>query len=291
MQVTSAARWEPRHDMIDFICRGVKQGTHAVATPDTSKHQGRSEPTGRTATDESWQAPSAASAQGHSGCKSTRAENEAGQSTSGGDGRLPCPGPVQQEAPALPEVYSESSSRITDAAAVPTEAAAMSDMRPEEPQAGHGQLPAPTALAEAIGAATSIPAAAAVGQAAAAEASDQQASSSQHAAADESVMPTATPCFTPAANTQAAVVSMRSTEGVKSGWRAEGQQASAAAARPTQTAAEMLSWLDATLAAKKPVTGKATVMAPPNALKVPQAEQGQQLSLSKAAVLLPWTLP
>ena len=273
--VVSAARCEPHHNMIDFSCRGVKQEADAVV-PVESKHRILSKPSSKTASDGSGQAASAASEQDHSGCRSTHAESEADQSTSGGDGRLPCKGQLQQAAPALPERHlhsSSSSSSITDAVAVPAEAAAMDDMLPEEPQAGQAQLLEPTSPAKTTGTAACTPAAAVFGRPTATEAGDQLASSSQQAPPCESVMPAATmPITFPAATIQASSASRRLTEGMKSAQRPHGQQAGPAAAKPTQTAAEMLSWLDATLAAKKPFLGKAAVMTPPCILKVSQTD-------------------
>lgn len=127
--------------------------------------------------------------------------------------------------------------------------------------ASHDQPLAPKPLTATAGVASSCTAAAADGEAAAAVADDKGGGSSVTAAADAaSKQSFSQPAPSTPVTASTAGVSARLGAMGKSAGDAEGRQSNLPATTPAQTAADMLSWLDATLSAKKPL--KAAASAP-----------------------------
>ena len=183
--------------------------------------------------------------------------------------------------PTVPEVGPTQASQQTSssddlaATAVPPHVASASVTQHTKHAASHEQLPATKSVSATADTTTSRVSAAADGEAAATVADDKGAGSSMTAAADAVSKQSCGQSAPPTLVTASTIgVSARPGAVRKPGGDAEGQRCNLPAAAPAQTAAEMLSWLDATLSAKKPL--KVAAKGPP---KVQLTAQGPHIFL------------
>ena len=169
--------------------------------------------------------------------------------------------------PTVPEVGTTQASRQAssgdlDATAVPSQAASVGVTQHTQHPTSHEQMRAPESLTATADAITSCIAAdgEAAAPAAALAADHKGASGSVTVSADaarkQSCGQSAPPTLAAAST---AGVSSRPGAVRKSGGDVEGRQSSLPAVTPAQTAADMLSWLDATLSAKKPLKAAGSV--------------------------------
>ena len=170
---------------------------------------------------------------------------------------------VEQQ-PIVPEVGpTQQASSTADLAAVatPPQAASAGVIQHTQHPASHEQPPAPKSVTATADTTTSCIATAADCEAAATVADDKGAGSSMTAAEDAASKQSCSPSPPTSVIASTADVPARPGAVRKSGGDAEEQRSSLLAAAPAQTAAEMLSWLDATLSAKKPL--RAAAIGPP----------------------------
>lgn len=194
--------------------------------------------------------------------------------------------PVGQQ-PAVPEVgltqawRQASSTDSPAAAAVPPQVASVSAPQHTQHSFSHRRLPAPGSVTATDAVIATCVAADADGHAAATAADDKGVSSNMAAAAAAASKQSCSQSAPPTA-IAAPTVGVSAKHGAvgQSGGGAEGQQRSLPVAPPAQTAAEMLSWLDATLSAKKPLKASGSVPS-----KVQLAAQLQKTCLCKACML------
>lgn len=165
--------------------------------------------------------------------------------------------------PTVPEVgptqaFQQASSDDLDATAVPSRAASIGVTQHTQHPTNHEQLRAPESVTSTADAHTCCIAA----DDKAAAADEKGASSSVTVSADAARKLSCSQSAPPA-SVAASTASVSSRPGAvrKSGGDAEGRQSSLLAATPAQAAAEMLSWLDATLSAKKPLKAAGSVPA------------------------------
>ena len=193
---------------------------------------------------------------------------------------LPCSTSQLQGSSALTEVCATRARLQEDNPAAHTAATfsdqtECNDVEPRaQPNCSGDALATAECAAEANGSSTSLSAADAADKGATAQVGDQHTGSTVDASnggvLQQSAVLAAIPT-TPAAvqGTPAERAVPAAAAGSKQGIRAKEQQGRAlAAGSPAQTAAEMLSWLDATLAAKKPVTSKIAALTPAHAPQV-----------------------
>lgn len=246
----------------DLGCRGLNQGAAAASAATTDKlgQQNLSEPTGITEANAS--APSALE-HDQDGVHTADANGLSSQYAAVGSGEEASCSVEQQSA--VPEVGSSWAKPAQQASSTAdfASATAMPARHVSAGVAPHAQHPAGP---ESSPAQVSTAASAANSTSCTAAADDKGAGSGVSA----TVTPASKDLFTSEAPkpgaAAAAGVSVMPGAGRDSGGSAKVQQSSVHVLRPAQTAAEMLSWLDATLSAKKPVTGKAAGKAAPKVL-------------------------
>ena len=203
---------------------------------------------------------------GHDGLYTADADRSSSQQATAGGEEASCSYTWQPAALEVQPTQASQQARSTAdlaATATPVTSASASHL------AGHERLPTVTAAS-----ANTSTAAAADGMAAATAADDKGASSSLTAAEGGASKESLKPAAPSSATVSKSGVSARPGTMRRSGERAEGQQSGAPAARPEQTAAEMLSWLDATLSAKELSTGKAAGIVAPKVMHAPSSYAG-----------------
>lgn len=256
----------PQKQLLVGACRGLNQEAGASTTAAATDKRSQQNPSGTTSIKEAAAADQEALCSlqhNQPGHHSVDSDSASCQPASGGGQEGSCP--LRQQ-PAVPEggpTQASQQASSTDslaAATVPPQVASVSAPQHTQHSFSHRQLPAPTSVTATAAVITTSVAAAADGQAAATAADDKGVSSSMAAAADaaskQSFNLSALP-MAMAAST--AGVSAKHGAVRQSGGDADGQQRSSPAAPPAQTAAEMLSWLDATLSAKKPLKASGSV--------------------------------
>ena len=154
-------------------------------------------------------------------------------------------GPPWAKAPQQPG----SSAELGPATAMPARHVSTDVTQHAQHPTGHESPPAQVSPAASAATSTSCTAASAAG--------DKPAGSGMSAAVDATSKQLLTLAAPKPAAAATAGVPARPGAGRESGGNVERRPSCVPAMRPAQTAAEMLSWLDATLSAKKPSTGKA----------------------------------
>lgn len=264
----------------DVGCRGLNQGAAAASAATTDKlgPQNLSEPTGITEASKS--APSALE-HDQEGLNTADADGLSSQHAADGSGEdASCSVEQQSAAPeggsswAKATQQASSSADFASVTVIPARrVSAGFDQHAQHP-AGHESSPAQVSPAASAANSTSCTAAS--------TADDKGAGSDVSAAvnsASKHLFKLAAP--KPGAAATAGVPVMPGADR-DSGGSVEVQQSSVPVLRPAQTAAEMLSWLDATLSAKKPMTSKAAGKAAP---KVQHNGQLQPHMLSRICTL------
>lgn len=275
---------KPQKPFLAGACRGFNPEAGASATAAATDKCSEQNPSGTTSITEAAAASDQEALSSLQHNQPAIPDSASGQpATAAGRGGS-CP---FRQQPAVPEVgltqasQQASSSDSPAAATVPPQAASVSAPQHTQHSFSHRQLPEPTTVTATAAVITTCVDADATGQAAATVADDNGVSSSIAAAADAATKQSCSQLVPPtviAAST--AGVSAKHGAVRQSGGDAEGQQRGLPAAPPAQTAAEMLSWLDATLSAKKPLRASGS-----GPSKVQPAAQLQETYVSMSYML------